>query len=223
MWHKITPVNQIFVNMETFHSRSYIFGSAFSLAASNDQHLAARASSVLAGRRSGLNCCMPLERASLMGLLESQSVSALCFSLISRLQQAGQPWWCNKRLRFVDATQEAVAWRSEISFMPLSGLLMSNWNPAEMTLYVNICWVWFLSFVARLVLWNNTCDEIWQACTQTVTGTNFSHCDTLIQAEYAGNLFGCLFSETSMIGGACVGDIVSMEHTVLLYSCEVAQ
>lgn len=69
--------------MDIFLSRSYIFWlgvSAWLLwAMSIWLLLDLRA---LPGRQSCLNCCMPLERASLMGLLECQSVSG-AFSLFN--------------------------------------------------------------------------------------------------------------------------------------------
>lgn len=113
--------------------------------------------SVFPGRQICLNCCMPLERASLMGLLESQSVSLLT----SWLEHTGQPWWCNKLLWFGDGTQEAAAWRNHISFMPLLGRLMSNRDPADSIFYVNVCWVCFCAcrlagLVKPWVWWNAT-------------------------------------------------------------------
>lgn len=85
--------------------------------------------SVVPGRQSSLNCCMSLERASLIGLLEFQSVSA-AFSLsnlpastsrASQMMQQKQPQW--------QCYQEAMAWRN-IFFMHLSDCLVSNWAPA---------------------------------------------------------------------------------------------
>lgn len=96
--------------------------------------------SVIPGRQSSLNCCMPLERASLMGLLEFQSVStALFVSNISFLHPGSRDdatGCCDVG----DATQKAVAWKNE--------------SLSEMTVNVDICCFVFLMSLKRRVWWN---------------------------------------------------------------------
>lgn len=165
--------------------------------------------SVLPGRQSCLNCCMPLERASLMGLLESQSVSA-AFSL-SRyylgLNEQGSLDDATNRFGLVTLLRRLWP-RGMIS---LSCLFQADWCQTG----IQQRWRFMLMsagavfvFVAWLVLWNNGCDEIWQPCTQTVTETNFSDCDNLIQAGCAENLFWCDFRKASMGGDGGVCDAI---------------
>lgn len=204
--------------MDIFLSRSYIFWlgvSAWLLWTMSIWLLLDLP--VLPGRQSCLNCCMPLERASLMGLLECQSVSG-AFSLFNT-----PAWTCRAALMMQQTALVLV--------MPLRRL----WPEGMISLSCRFQAVWCQTgiqqrwrfmlmsagsvfvFVAWLIWWSNVCDEIWQPCTQTVAETNSSDCDNLIQAPCAENLFLMLLKKRLN------GVVLLMPLQMLLCSCKVAQ
>lgn len=82
--------------------------------------------SVIPGRQSSLNCCLPLERASLMGMLEFQSVSTVLFVSNISFLHPGSRDDATGCYDVGDTTQKAVAWKNE----SLSCLFQSVWCQA---------------------------------------------------------------------------------------------
>lgn len=164
MCSRITVVNIIF-SFCIFLSRTYIFWLQFSawllwiMSIWLLMYLL-----VLPGRQSCLNCCMPLEHASLMELLESQSVSVV-FSL------SNIPAWTSRAALMMQQTA-LVWWRHQWYLFHASFR-----NPAEMTFYVNVCWVCFCvcrqaALVKQRAWWNMTAmhsDSYRDLISQTVT------------------------------------------------------
>ncbi len=211
----------VFVCVDIFLSRSYILwlGVLASLLWTMSIWLLMDLP-VLAGRQRCFNCSMPLERALLMELLESQSVSAV-LSVLNFLA-----WTCRTDLMMQQTALVLVTplrrlWPEGTISLPC--LFEAVWCQTG----IRQRWPFMLMsagsvfvFVAWLVLWNNAYDEIWQPCTQTVTETNFSDCDNLIQTGCAENLFWCSALQKSLNGNRA---FLLMPLKTLLYSSKVAQ
>lgn len=110
--------------------------------------------SVIPGRQSSLNCCLPLERASLMGLLEFQSVSTVLFVSNISFLHPGSRDDATGCYDVGDTTQKAVAWKNE----SLSCLFQSVWCQA------GIQQRWRLMSISAVLFFgchlNNVCDEM---------------------------------------------------------------